>query len=191
MKDSIRNLGLAVAAFVLTPTLALAHPGHDASGFSAGFQHPFTGLDHVLAMTAVGFWAASLGGAARWTVPGAFLSLMALGGIAGMAGVQLPFAEYVVAASVVGLGLLVAFDVRIPTAGAAALVALFAAFHGFAHGVAATAPASFASFGAGFIGATAALLAVGLGLGAWRYGGGRRLAGLAVAVAGVYLVAFV
>ncbi len=191
MQGSIRNFSLAVAAFILTPTLALAHPGHDAAGFFAGFLHPFSGLDHMLAMTAVGFWAASLGGAARWIAPGAFLSLMALGGFAGMAGVEVPFVEYVVAASVVALGLLIAFDVRIPTAGAAALVALFAAFHGLAHGAEARAAASFASFAAGFIGATAALHAAGLGLGAWRFGGGGRLAGFAVAAAGLYLLASV
>ena len=191
MKDSIRNLALAVAAVVLTPTLALAHPGHDGAGFYDGFLHPFAGLDHLLAMTAVGFWAASLGGAARWIAPGAFLSLMTLGGFAGVAGVELPFVEYVVAASVVALGLLIAFDVRIPTAGAAALVALFAAFHGLTHGAEARATASFASFAAGFIGATAALHAAGCGLGAWRFGGDGRLAGLAVAAAGVYLLASV
>jgi len=183
----------AFAAVLLgAPSIAQAHPGLHMHGFEAGLIHPLTGLDHLLAMIAVGFWAASLGGAARWIVPGAFVVVMALGGLAGAAGLQLPAVEYVIAASVFALGLLVAFDVRVPTIAAAALVALFAAFHGFAHGVEAPADTSFIVFGFGFVIVTALLHGVGLGLGTLRFSGAfGRLAGAAVALAGVYLVASV
>lgn len=179
-------LALALAA----PSIAQAHPGLHMHGFGDGLAHPLTGLDHLLAMIAVGFWAASLGGMARWLVPGAFVSVMILGALAGVAGLQLPNVEYAIAASVVALGLIVALDVKVPVAAAAALVGLFAAFHGFAHGAEAPAGESFVLFGAGFVLMTALLHGVGLGLGALHLSGVlRRAAGLAVAGAGVWLAA--
>jgi urease accessory protein len=181
-------LALAIAA----PTMAEAHPGLHMHGFGDGLAHPLTGLDHLLAMVAVGFWAASLGGAARWLVPAAFVSVMTLGAFAGVSGLHLPAVDYAIAASVVVLGLLVAFEARVPTAAAAALVGVFALFHGFAHGVEAPSGQSFLLFGVGFVLATAALHGVGLGLGALRFGGAlTRVSGFAVAAAGVYFAATV
>ncbi len=81
---------------------------HDASGFAAGVAHPLHGLDHILAMVAVGLWAAQLGGRARWLVPASFVSVMALGGALGMAGIPMPFAEQGIFASVLILGVLIA-----------------------------------------------------------------------------------
>jgi urease accessory protein len=187
---SIRLAFLALA--IVAPTIAHAHSGAHMHGFGDGLAHPLTGLDHLLAMVAVGFWAASLGGAARWLVPAAFVSVMTLGAFVGVSGLQLPAVEYAIAASVVVLGLLVAFEARIPTAAAAALVGVFALFHGFAHGVEAPLGQSFLLFGAGFVLATAALHAVGLGLGALRFGGAlTRVAGFSVAAAGMYFAATV
>lgn len=182
---------VAFAALALAaPSIAQAHPGLHMHGFGDGLAHPLTGLDHLLAMVAVGFWAASLGGVARWLVPAAFVSVMTIGAAAGIAGLHLPNVEYAIAASVVALGLLVAFDVRVPAPAAAALVGLFAIFHGFAHGAEAPAGQSFLLFGAGFALMTAALHGVGLGLGALRFSGAlRRIGGFAVAGAGLWLAA--
>src|SRR5690349_8454713 len=90
---------------ILLPTAVWAHPGHDATvGFAAGFVHPVTGIDHVLAMVAVGLFAANLGGRALWAVPLSFVSVMALGGSLGAAGIALPFVEAGIAISVIVLG---------------------------------------------------------------------------------------
>src|SRR4051794_30405490 len=111
---------IAIAVLVLLPGAALAHPGHSDSGFAHGFVHPLGGLDHVLAMVAVGLYAALLGARALWLVPTAFVSAMALGGALGVAGFPLPYAETGIAASVVVLGLAVALHVSLPTLAAMA-----------------------------------------------------------------------
>src|ERR1700742_3769281 len=83
----------------------LAHTGHGASGFAQGFIHPLGGLDHVLAMVAVGLYAAMIGGRALWLIPAAFLGAMALGGALGVTGYGLPYTEIGIAVSVIVLGL--------------------------------------------------------------------------------------
>ena len=125
---------LATLAAATLPSVAHAHVGLHSDGALAGLSHPISGLDHVLAMVAVGFWASTLGGAARWIVPAAFVSVMAVGGMLGIAGVPLPMVETAIALTVAILGLLVAFEVRVPTGVAAAIVGLCALFHGHAHG---------------------------------------------------------
>jgi len=181
------RIGAAVLAFG-APSLAFAHPGLHASGFSAGLAHPVTGLDHLLAMVAVGVWAAALGGAARWIVPAAFVALMALGALLGVNAAGLPAVEHMVAASVVALGLLIAFRAKLPAAWAAALVGLFALFHGYAHGAEAPQGMSLAIFGVGFMAMTAGLHIAGLGVGTLlRDGIVQRLAGALTAAAGVAL----
>ncbi len=183
------------AGFTLLPSAALAHTGvgaHDHAGLAAGFLHPVTGVDHVAAMVAVGLWAAALGGRAMLAVPAAFVGVLALGAAAGVAGLPLPGVEPMIAASVVVLGLLTAFAVRVPTAAAAALVGLFAVFHGFAHGAEMPDMASPALYGLGFVTATALLHAAGLGLGVLlpRVSGlAARVAGGAVAAVGLMLIA--
>ena len=114
-------------------SIAQAHPGH-GGGLLAGIAHPLFGLDHVLAMVAVGVWAFQLGGRARWLVPASFVALMAVACGAGIAGVALPLVEAGIATSVLVLGLLIAFAVRVTPAFGAGIVALFAIFHGHAHG---------------------------------------------------------
>ena len=129
MTSRLTRVAATLAVFLALTGSALAHPGHgDATGFAHGFMHPLGGLDHVLAMVAVGLFAAHLGGRALWLVPATFVAVMALGGALGMAGVGLPFVETGIAVSVVVLGLAVALRLSIPTLAAMALagVALLA-----------------------------------------------------------------
>ena len=159
-------------AVVLLAMPALAHPGHE--GLS-GFLHPFTGIDHLLAMLAVGAWACLLSSAHRSAsvaVPGAFLAMMALGAVAGFAGIKLPLAEAAILASVFAFGALMVAAVRLPAAWAMAVAGLFALFHGYAHALEAPAGAP-GAYAFSFLAATGVLLAAGWGLGY----GARRLVG--------------
>jgi urease accessory protein len=154
------------AAFALAPTGALAHVGHgSASGLMHGFTHPITGIDHVLAMVAVGVLAVQLGGRALWLVPLSFVGIMVIGGALGMAGIPLPFAELGVALSVVIFGLAIALPFRLQRLAAVALAGFFALFHGHGHGAEMPAAASALYYTMGFIASTALLHATGLGLG--------------------------
>jgi urease accessory protein len=170
--------------------IASAHPGHGA-GLLAGIAHPLLGFDHLLAMVAVGVWAFQLGGRARWMVPVSFVTLMAAASAIGMAGIALPMVESGIAMSVLMLGLLIAFSVRVMPMFAAAIVALFAIFHGYAHGAEMNGFGSAWQYAIGFTLATAALHGVGLMLGAgldkqtwWQ-----RAAGVSVAASGVWMIA--
>ena len=172
---------------------ALAHTGLEhAVSFAAGFSHPWSGLDHMLAMVAVGLWAGANGGRALWAWPVAFVSVMLVGGALGIAGVALPMVEPGILASVIVLGLLVLAAIRLPVAIGAALVALFALLHGHAHGAELPAEAAAASYAAGFAMATALLHGIGLGVAHLATGARGALAvrgaGALVAAAGVALV---
>jgi urease accessory protein len=189
----------AAAIFLLAPATAFAHVGHDLAGqgfgasFMAGFLHPITGADHLLAMLAVGLWAALAGRPALWLWPAAFLAAMLAGFLLAPAGVVLPFVEPMILASVIGLGILAALAFRPHPALGAALVALFGLFHGHAHGAEAG-EAMLSGFGGGFLLATAALhlggVAAGLALGRYGHmpgriaGGVTALSGLALATIG-------
>ena len=158
-------LGICVAVFVFAPVAASAHVGAgDTHGFAHGFSHPLSGIDHVLAMIAVGLFAAHLGGRALWLVPLSFVSVMVIAGVAGMDGIRLPFGEVGIAMSVVVLGLATAFQVSVSTLVAMTLVGFFAIFHGHAHGAEMPETVSGLSYGAGFVCATAMLHAIGIGL---------------------------
>lgn len=158
------------ATLILAPTVALAHPGHgDANGLIDGFMHPITGIDHFLAMIAVGMLAARLGGRALLLVPLSFVGLMVVGGGLGIAGILLPLAELGVALSVVVFGLAIAFPFRLQTLAAVALAGFFALFHGLVHGAEMPAAASALYYTMGFIASTTVLHAIGLGLGV-RFG---------------------
>jgi urease accessory protein len=187
---------IAAAAATLLPTAAWAHTGAgSAVGFVHGFVHPVSGIDHVLAMIAVGIFAANLGGRALWAVPATFVSVMALGGALGMAGIAVPFVEIGIAGSVIVLGLAVALRWQWPVAAAMALVGAFAVFHGHAHGAEMPVDASGFEYAAGFMIATALLHAVGIGfgLGIARFGRVHapraiQFGGVAMAVAGLGLL---
>ena len=189
----IRRFILSLTALALSTAPAFAHLNPEEHGsFIAGFSHPLFGLDHILVMVAVGLWASQIGGRALWLVPAAFVGTMAFGFGLAVAGVDLPFVEPAILASVVALGLLVAMAARFDTIASAALVAAFALFHGHAHGGELGA-AGAASFGIGFVVATALLHAAGiaLGLGVARIANGAilaRIIGGLTAVTGVALI---
>ena len=192
LSSSKLKLAAILALTGLMPMLAGAHPFHGAAnGFAGGFTHPLSGFDHILAMVAVGLWAAQLGGRSRWMVPAAFVGLMVVGGTLGGAGIRVPAVESGIAASVLVLGLLIAGAVRLPTFAGMALVGLFAIFHGHAHGTEIPTAASGLTYAAGFVLATIALHTCGIGLGTLAQ---KRMAlpalrfvGAAIAVAGVCL----
>ena len=167
-------------------------PG-DVHGFGSGFAHPLHGLDHILAMVAVGLWAAQLGGRARWLVPASFVGVMVLGAALAMAGLRVPFAEEGILLSVLVLGILVAVAARFPLAASMAIVGVFAIFHGHSHGTEMPVNAMGFAYGVGFALATAILHASGIGL-AQVVNTVRqpvvRWAGAAIAVAGICLWAF-
>ena len=188
-----RRLLLAAAAFAASTLPAFAHldPAEHGS-LLAGFTHPLSGLDHILVMIAVGLWAAQIGGRALWVVPLAFVGTMAFGFVLAMAGISLPFVEPAILASVVALGLLVAMAVRLETVACAAVVGVFALFHGYAHGGELGAAGAL-PFSAGFVIATTLLHAagIGLGLGIGRLSSGRvisRILGGLTAFAGLALI---
>lgn len=187
---------------ILTSTLilaglsgsAFAHTGVDhAAGLVHGFMHPVGGLDHVLAMVAVGLFAAVIGGRALWLVPASFVSFMLVGGALGMMGADVPFVEAGIALSVVVLGAAVAMRWQAPLAVAMALAAVFAIFHGHAHGAEMPADASGAAYALGFMAATVLLHGAGVaaGLGLARVIDSRvlRVGGAAIAAAGAGLFA--
>jgi urease accessory protein len=161
-----RFLPVILLSLCATPSVVHAHvmPGQ-ASGFGGGLAHPFLGLDHILAMLAVGLWAFQLGGRATWCVPAAFVAAMITGGVAGIHGVHLPLAEQGVVFSVVVLGVLIAGSVRLPVVVSTALVGLFAVFHGYCHASEMSANISALAYTAGFALATVALYACGIALG--------------------------
>ncbi|HEV7268257.1 MAG TPA: HupE/UreJ family protein [Falsiroseomonas sp.] len=155
----MRALLLGLALFA--PASALAHTGlGHAHGLVAGLLHPLGGLDHLVAMLALGVWAGILGGKARLQLPLAFLSAMAAGAALGMAGVVLPLVEAGILASVIVLGALVAAWCSLPAVAALPLVAAFGLLHGHAHGT--ELPGGALGYAAGFLVATAALHATGL-----------------------------
>lgn len=191
-----RILSLAVLALMVAPGAALAHTGVGAThGLVHGLMHPVGGLDHVLAMVAVGVLAATLGGRAIWLIPASFVAMAAAGGLLGVSHLALPYVETGIAVSVIVLGLLVALQARLPMAWAMAMVGLFGLYHGFAHGAEMPADASGLAYGIGFLGATVALHLGGIGLGLGINSLGTRPAqrlgqagGAAMAVVGVVLL---
>lgn len=164
----------------------------EAVGLLTGLLHPVSGLDHVLAMIAVGLWGAQLGLPAIWVLPVAFPLVMALGGLLGFLGVPIPGIEVGIAASAIVLGAAVAFEIRPPLVIAALVVGSFAIFHGHAHGTELPPGQSALLYSLGFVIATGGLHALGIGIGTvhsrpW----GRsllRVAGAAVSAAGAFFM---
>ncbi len=191
---NVRNVFALIALIGLfaVPEIASAHPGHGAGGgLGAGLAHPFSGIDHLLAMFTVGLWAATLGGQATWKIPATFVVLLAGGAALGMTGIYLPLAEPFIAASVLVLGLATAFMLRLPGAGGIALVGLFALFHGYAHGTEMPAGVSGYLFLEGMAIASVALHLAGFGVGhaLKRHGWLLRSGGALIAGTGVWLLA--
>jgi urease accessory protein len=192
LSQSIARASASCALFLFTqPALAHVQKG-EAAGFVTGFRHPISGLDHVLAMVAVGLWGAQLGAPAMWVLPVAFPLVMAVGGALGLLGVPLPGTEYGIAASAILLGAAVMFELRPPLVFAGLLVGFFAIFHGHAHGTELPPGQSALLYSMGFVIATGCLHALGIGIGSiqrWRWGQGAvRVAGAVVALGGVFFM---
>ncbi|MGX1787190.1 HupE/UreJ family protein [Bosea sp. NPDC055332] len=190
---TMRATGLLAMLLTLASAPAFAHTGAGpVDGFVHGLMHPLTGLDHMLAMVAVGLWAGLVGGKARIAYPVAFVATMALAGAWGMSGGSLPGVEIGIAFSVIILGAAVALRASPPLAAGALACGILAIFHGFAHGAELPENASGFGYAAGFVIATAALHLVGIllaGALAVRASLFARVAGGGLVLAGVALLA--
>ncbi len=189
------KLALWIAGLSLISSPLLAHTGEDVGGLFAGLSHPIGGLDHVVAMIAVGLWGGILGRPALWMLPVAFPVMMAIAGAFGAAGVPLPGVETGIALSGIVLGAMVLFSVQVPVRVAMALVGVFAVFHGHAHGAELPASVNPMAYALGFVISTGLLHLCGIAvgsLGKWPVGRVLvRAAGAAIALAGgAFLVGF-
>ena len=180
--------GIGIAALYPSPAFAHVERGQ-ATGFITGLQHPWSGLDHVVAMIAVGLWGAQLGNPAMWVLPVTFPMVMSMGAMMGLLGIPLPGIEIGIALSAVLLGAMVLGEVRPKMIIAAALVGFFAIFHGHAHGTELPAGQSGLLYSMGFVIATGVLHGIGITMGlVHRWPAGRlalRIAGAFIAIMGV------
>lgn len=183
---------LTALALLLVTTTASAHTGHDVSGFASGLAHPFSGMDHLLAMLAVGLWAGQLGGQRIWQLPATFMAMLAAGAFIGMALPDLPMIEPGIAASVLILGLLIASPTRLALPVSFTLTAAFGIFHGYAHGAEMPSAAAPLAYAAGFLLATASLHLSGIAAGSAlreRYTRWVQTLGFAIATCGAWMLA--
>jgi urease accessory protein len=193
---SLRNfrcLPFAIVGLIL-PQTAFAHEQVGVGGgLVSGFLHPLTGIDHLIAMVAVGIWGAQLGAPAIWVLPITFPLVMAIGGVLGILHVPLPMPEVMIALSALILGAAVALRMRLPFAAAAVIVAVFAIFHGYAHGAELPKSADPLAYGVGFVVSTGLLHLCGITIGTLtRWPAGERLIqglGVVIALLGGYFLA--
>lgn len=184
----------AFAYWLFFPALAFAHVGQGdvSGGFLAGLEHPIFGLDHVVAMVAVGMWGAQLRAPAIWVLPVTFPLVMSFGGILGGFGVPIPGIEIGIAVSAIVLGAMVAFAARPPLWIAGVIVGVFAIFHGYAHGAELPESANAISYAMGFVIATGSLHVLGILIGVinkWKVGEKcLRAGGVLIALCGVYFL---
>ena len=187
MRLNLKRLAIA-AGLTLVASPALAHTGGDVSGFHAGFVHPFLGLDHLMAMLAVGVWSAVQPARLAWRGPAVFVAVLAVGAMLGASGVALPFVEPGILASVVILGAMIAGAGLLPASAGLVVIAGFALLHGHAHGTEAV--GALATYMTGFVTASALLHVAGYGAGRLVAGirFGMAVTGLAVAAGGLALI---
>jgi urease accessory protein len=191
MHNSTAKILAAIFLLVASST-AFAHPGHNVSGLAAGLTHPFSGLDHLLAMVAVGLWAAQGGGRKVWLLPATFMTMLAVGAGIAMQWQSLPLVEPGIAASVMALGLLIALSLQFPVALSMVIAALFGLLHGYAHGLELPASAAPVEYALGFLAATATLHLGGIAVGVTtrnRYALLAKILGVVIATSGAYLLA--
>ncbi len=188
----MRTITLIVASVALLtfPSPLAAHEGGAAAGLLSGLLHPVSGLDHVLAMLAVGIWGAQMGPPAIWVLPVTFPMVMALGGMLSLVGVPVPGVEIGIGLSALLLGLMVALERRPDLRVAAVLVGFFAIFHGYAHGAELPEGQSGILYSIGFVVSTGTLHASGIGIGLiHRWDRGKRalrIAGAGIAAGGAW-----
>lgn len=193
MKRLIQHTLLTLFGVLLcVPGMAMAHTGvGETTGFIHGLSHPLAGVDHLLAMLAVGLWAAQLGGRALWLVPAAFVTVMLCGGVLGFSGIALPFIEQGILVSILVLGVLIAGACKLPLVASMSVVGLFALFHGYAHGSEIPASINAAAYSLGFIFSTVSLHCIGIasgrGLQRLRLERIARYSGGVIALGGIYL----
>ena len=154
----MKRIALIATLILVSTTPAFAHAGH---AITSGFLHPFLGWDHLIAMLAVGAWGATLGSRAIWAVPAAFVSMMIVGGLLGMSGIEVPFIETMILASVGVLAAFALVQVKMPVWSGMAVVGLFALAHGYAHGTEMPELVNPVVYGAGFVAATSLIHALG------------------------------
>ena len=194
LSPDLFSRGILALACLSWPALAFAHIGQGAisGGFLAGVAHPVFGLDHVVAMVAVGIWGAQLGHPAIWVLPVTFPIVMAFGGVLGGLGVPVPGIEIGIAISAIVLGGMIAFATRPPLWVASIVVGIFAIFHGHAHGAELPESANAIAYSVGFVAATGSLHALGILIGvANRWSAGAkalRAGGGVIAACGIYFL---
>lgn len=191
MKLTTRLLALAL---LLASGTASAHTGHDSSGLFAGLAHPLGGMDHLLAMLAVGLWAAQGGGRRIWLLPVAFMGMLALGAGVAQFHPALPLIEPGIAASVLVLGLLVARASQFALPASLALTASFGLLHGYAHGAEMPGAVEPVTYALGFLATTAALHLLGVALGMAsrvRFARLTQALGMGIAASGMWMVAII
>lgn len=172
---------------------AMAHTGMNESiGLMAGLEHPLSGIDHILAMVAVGFLASQIGGYALWAMPIAFIIVMTFGGILGALQFSVPLIESGIIASVLILGIIIASSMRFSIPVSILIVGFFAIFHGFAHGMEMSIHYHAVAYSAGFAFTTAMLHGIGILMGIWlqqlHFYNVQRWVGGLITLGGIYLV---
>jgi urease accessory protein len=197
----MKNLGtrnfyiylIVLLTYLLTASPVLAHvEGGQAAGFVTGLMHPWSGLDHVLAMIAVGLWGAQLGNPALWVLPVTFPMVMSMGAMMGLLGMPLPGIEVGIAISAIILGAMVLGEVKPNLYIAAIMVGIFAIFHGHAHGTELPPGQSGLLYSMGFVIATGVLHGIGILIGLiHRWPAGKlvlRGAGAFIAAMGIFFL---
>jgi len=184
---------ILIYTILLFPITAIAHTGMiEPISFIAGMEHPISGIDHILAMIAVGFLAVQMGGSALWAMPTAFVSVMIIGGILGALQIYVPFIETGIIASVLILGIIIATSARFSVLASVLIVGFFAIFHGVAHGMEMPINSYAMAYGAGFALATATLhgigIAMGMSLNKLQMINLQRWAGGMITLGGIYLI---
>jgi urease accessory protein len=192
MKKRLLFSLLMLGAMFFHPISVLAHMGvNEATGFSSGISHPIVGTDHLLAMVAVGLWAAQMGGNAIWVVPSSFVTLMTFGGVFAISGIHVPYVEEAILISVLVLGVLIAAASKLSLVTSASIVGIFAMYHGHAHGSEMPLAIGAISYSLGFAFGTVLLHAIGIGGGIilqkMNIEKAVRFAGGVIAFGGVYL----
>jgi urease accessory protein len=189
----LRSLPVAIAGLVIAQPAFAHEQAGVGGGLLSGLLHPLTGMDHMIAMVAVGIWGAQLGAPAIWVLPITFPLVMAFGGVLGVVRIPLPMPEVGIALSALILGAAVATRLRLPFAAAAVVVAVFAVFHGHAHGVELPSSANPLAYGVGFVVATGLIHLCGITIGTLtQWPAGERVIqglGVVIAIFGGYFLA--